>query len=49
MGDSINKDDNDVTAGDIITVCPARRTKEGLCLAFLTVLAATERERAPKD
>lgn len=30
VGDSVNKDDNDVTAGDIITVCQPAQQKRAL-------------------
>lgn len=53
VGDGVNKDDNDVMIGDIITVWQPAEQKRAL-LVFLAVLPAErerkrERYQAPKD
>lgn len=49
VGDSINKDDNDVMAGDIVTVCQPAQQKRALP-GLRSCLGSSSREkRVPKD
>lgn len=48
-GDGVNKDDNDVTAGDIITVCQPAEQKRALPSLPSCLGSSREGERAPKN
>lgn len=49
VGDSGNKDDNDVTAGDIITVCQPTQQKRALPGLPRCLGRSSREKREPKD